>query len=178
MDGANDLFYMSVNITPVPKGRPRFSRKVGSYKTKKTRAYTPKKTKEYEISVALQAKQRMGGRTAFEAPIDVEIVFHMPIPKSFPKWRREGALNGRIAPSVKPDIDNLSKAVLDAINGIVYMDDSLIVSLKVKKIYGDRHGFDVGVRHSQNGEALRSNVTRPHYKSSVAYFGELNDIAQ
>jgi Holliday junction resolvase RusA-like endonuclease len=38
-------------------------------------------------------------------------------------------------PKVKPDLDNVAKAVLDAINGIVYVDDAQVINLVATKRY-------------------------------------------
>ena len=37
----------------------------------------------------------------------------------------------------KSDIDNITKIILDALNGVAYKDDAQIVELKAKKIYGE-----------------------------------------
>lgn len=37
------------------------------------------------------------------------------------------------APTKKPDADNVSKIILDALNGLAYHDDSQVVELTVKK---------------------------------------------
>ena len=37
----------------------------------------------------------------------------------------------------KPDADNLAKAILDALNGVAYPDDAQIVTLTVRKRYGE-----------------------------------------
>lgn len=39
--------------------------------------------------------------------------------------------------TARPDIDNLVKAVTDALNGILWKDDSQIVSLSAEKRYGE-----------------------------------------
>jgi Holliday junction resolvase RusA-like endonuclease len=44
---------------------------------------------------------------------------------------------GELLPSKKPDIDNVLKIVLDALNGVAYKDDSKVVSVSGKKIYSD-----------------------------------------
>ena len=60
-----------------------------------------------------------------------------PIPKSFNKRQKQQALNNEIFPTKKPDIDNVAKAVFDALNGVIYKDDSLIVSTHISKLYED-----------------------------------------
>jgi Holliday junction resolvase RusA-like endonuclease len=41
-------------------------------------------------------------------------------------------------PLTRPDIDNYCKAPLDALNGIVWRDDSQVVELTVSKFYSSR----------------------------------------
>ena len=42
---------------------------------------------------------------------------------------------GKIFPSRKPDIDNVLKVVLDALNGVAYKDDSRVVAVSARKVY-------------------------------------------
>lgn len=67
--------------------------------------------------------------------IAIEITANFVVPSSFSKKKREAALNGLIRPAVKPDWDNLSKNICDALNGIAYPDDKAIVHGEVKKFY-------------------------------------------
>ena len=54
-----------------------------------------------------------------------------------PKYKRKMIEEGTLYPIVKPDIDNVAKAILDALNGVVYKDDNQIVELHIKKLYSD-----------------------------------------
>lgn len=45
-------------------------------------------------------------------------------------------LNNTISPTKKPDIDNIVKIVLDAMNELAFKDDTQITKLEVEKIYG------------------------------------------
>ena len=45
---------------------------------------------------------------------------------------------------MKPDCDNIAKAVLDALNGLAYKDDSQVTELTVRKLYAEEGS--VGVR--------------------------------
>ena len=57
----------------------------------------------------------------------------MPIPKSWPKKRKEKALG---APhSSRPDLDNLVKFVGDALNDVLWKDDMVICEIAARKIY-------------------------------------------
>lgn len=129
-----------VDIKPVPKGRPRFS-KVGGF----MRSYTPKKTSDYETQVRDAAVQVMT-REPLETPLAVYLYFRLPIPRSHSKKRQEACLNGSERPIKKPDIDNLAKSVLDGLNGVVWHDDSQIVSLHLTKVYARNPGIDLLIR--------------------------------
>ena len=61
----------------------------------------------------------------------------MPIPKSTPKSRKAAMLEKIIQHTKKPDLDNLQKAVLDALNGTAWEDDSQIVRITAEKKYTD-----------------------------------------
>ena len=129
-----------VDVNPVPKGRPRFS-KVGGF----MRSYTPKKTSDYETEVRTQAQAVMT-REPLETPLAVYLYFRLPIPRSYTKKRQEACLNGSERPIKKPDIDNLAKSVLDGLNGVVWHDDSQIVSLHLTKVYARNPGIDLLIR--------------------------------
>ena len=129
-----------VDINPVPKGRPRFS-KVGGF----MRSYTPKKTSDYETEVRTQAQAVMT-REPLETPVAVYLYFRLPIPRSHSKKRQEACLSGSERPIKKPDIDNLAKSVLDGLNGVIWHDDSQIVSLHLTKVYARNPGIDLLIR--------------------------------
>lgn len=129
-----------VDINPVPKGRPRFS-KIGGF----MRSYTPKKTSDYETEVRTQAQAVMT-REPLETPLAVYLYFRLPIPRSHSKKRQEACLSGSERPTKKPDIDNLAKSVLDGLNGVVWHDDSQIVSLHLTKVYARNPGIDLLIR--------------------------------
>ena len=116
---------------PVAKGRPRF-KVCGNF----VQAYTPGKTKIFERQVAEYYKTAASGKK-FEKgkPIVVSITFGMKIPVSLPKKAKAEMLEGARQHIVKPDLDNLAKAVLDALNGVAWYDDAQIVELHIGKKY-------------------------------------------
>jgi len=135
------MLQFHIDGEPVPKGRPKFS-KAGGF----MRAYTPKKTLDYEAVVQQAARAAMGPTDLLETPVGVFLYIRLPIPQSHSKKRREACLSGLEKPIKKPDIDNLAKSVLDGMNGIVWRDDSQIVSLHVTKVYASGSGVDVLVK--------------------------------
>lgn len=128
----------TVEGNPVAKGRPRFAKR-GKF----VQTYTPKKTKDYEDLVKESASQAMGSNELLDTPIKVFIHIRMPIPKSVSKKMRQDCLDQLIRPTKKPDWDNVAKAITDACNGIVYVDDCQIVDAHVTKRYSDEAGVDV-----------------------------------
>ena len=117
------------------KGRPRFAR-AGAF----VRTYTDDKTESYEGVVKWTAKQAMGERDLLDGALEVCIQVTKQTPKSMSQKKRAAALAGRIRPTLKPDWDNIGKIVCDALNGVVYKDDSQIADGRVEKFYGERDG--------------------------------------
>ncbi|GAB3211304.1 RusA family crossover junction endodeoxyribonuclease [Nocardia tengchongensis] len=66
------------------------------------------------------------GWTPGTGPVAVYLLFVRPRPLSTPKSRRPPATK-------KPDLDKLSRAVLDALTGIAYADDAQVVDLHARK---------------------------------------------
>lgn len=124
---------MMIPFAPVPKGRPKF--------TRTGHAYTPKKTAEYEKKVSEYYKYKCNWEPEmFEGPIKVIMSFQMPIPESFTKKRKQAIMDGDNRHTSIPDLDNLAKAVLDALNGIAFKDDSQISSMRLAKYYSSYPG--------------------------------------
>ena len=115
---------------PVGKGRARVGRAGGF-----VRMFTPEKTATYESTIALFADQAMAGQALITGPVRLRLICRFAIPDSWSKKKRGQALQGAIYPATKPDADNITKAVCDAVNGIVWKDDAQVVELSVKKWY-------------------------------------------
>jgi Holliday junction resolvase RusA-like endonuclease len=84
----------------------------------------------------MAAQDVMDGRSPIEGPLKVCVFASFPIPASWPKKRRAAALAGTARPTTKPDADNLLK-ILDALNQVVWRDDSQIVDGFVRKLYSE-----------------------------------------
>ena len=125
---------------PQGKGRPRVGKVAGH-----VRMFTPPKTESYEALIALFAHQAMQGRPLIAGPVRVTVDLVFAIPASWSKKKRAQAEQGAIWPTTKPDVDNVLKAVCDAINGVVWVDDVQIVHLTANKVYGAAPGVRVFV---------------------------------
>ena len=105
-------------------------------------AFTPDKTKHYEAEVKFWYYQCVG-REKLDGEIKAEINAYYKIPKSVSKKKRQQMIDGTIRPTKRPDLDNVAKSILDALNGIAYHDDSAVVSLHVEKWWSDEPRVEV-----------------------------------
>lgn len=115
---------------PRGQGRPRFNRMGGAYKSSEDRAY------EQALQMAYWAEH--AGKRPMEGPLVLRVKAIFPVPKSRPKQEQEWMRKGKIKPTCRPDIDNIIKAVLDALNGVAFPDDKAVTWLIGEKVYGAR----------------------------------------
>ena len=119
---------------PQGKARPRFSRKSGT-------VYTPAKTAKYEKEIR-DSFLAAGGKLIPEGSyVLVTIDAYFEIPKSYTKRKRLACERNINRPDKKPDIDNVLKVVLDALNGVAYVDDKQVIGVICRKWYSRSSGF-------------------------------------
>jgi len=106
--------------------------------------YTDAKTRSYESQLRFAAQQQMGDNKPTAQPIAVHIDVRLAIPTTWSKKKRALALAGSVAPTVKPDCNNFSKA-LDSFNGIVWVDDKQIVDERIQKRYAEAPGLTIKI---------------------------------
>jgi len=107
---------------PIPKERPRVTIRPG----RKPTVYTSNRTRDWENQVATAAFLAMDGRPPLEGPVAVVLWL----------WRGDRR---------KADADNCEKAVLDACNGVVWVDDDQVIEMHRYKVV-DRDNPHVGIR--------------------------------
>ncbi len=120
-----------IKTVPIPKGRPRF---YGGH------AVTPEKTRKYEKLI----RDSWTNGIVDAEYLTIDMVFKMPIPQSLSK-KKQRELDGQ--PHVKkPDLDNLVKAVLDALNdGVAFVDDSKVWCINACKEYAEEPSVWIGI---------------------------------
>lgn len=126
-------FYAVIHQAPLGKGRPRATVQGG-----RARVYTPTATSDWEHYAALELRAAWEAKPPLTGPLGCEIVAVFARTAEllrkvrgsckYPTWRLPHA--------VKPDVDNIAKSVLDAIEkaGIIG-DDKQIALLTVGKHY-------------------------------------------
>lgn len=97
-------------------------------------------------TVALFARKaaRESGAFIEHGPVNLELGFVMPRPLSTPKSKTPAAVK-------RPDVDKLARAVLDALTGAVFKDDSQVIELRAHKRIAE-HGEEPGVQIRMKGE--------------------------
>ena len=129
-----------------PKQRPRISN---------GKAFTPKETRQFEAKVKKWAQSCNMSIctypvevtiTMMERTTDEEKIFHSKMGLVYP---------------MRGDIDNLAKGILDALNGIAYVDDKQIINLSLMWEYSKSAGFEITLK--------RAGLSRFEYDNLLKY---------
>lgn len=115
------IIKFSVDMTPRPQPRPRVNRN--------GIVYEPFAISAYKRAIAVAAKNAMRGLT-----IVTPVLIGIDIRRNLNATSRNFG-----------DIDNHIKSVLDAMNGIVYADDRLVISVNAVKIQSRKEGVDITI---------------------------------
>lgn len=126
---------------PVAKGRHRHR---VDKTTGRVLTHADPKTARFEDRLAWAAQAVMAGRPLLTGPLVVIVDVYRSIPASWSKARQRDALEGRMRPTNRPDVDNFAK-ITDALNRVVWMDDSQIVDLRARKFLSNRPRIEIRV---------------------------------
>ena len=97
---------------------------------------TPEATRNFEMAISVLARRAMAGsgQEPFTCPVEMEIEFRFAgDPSSWPTAHSDG------------DLDNLEKSIKDALIGITYADDRLIVRKQSIKVCAEVPGIIVTI---------------------------------
>ena len=124
------IYEFEVEGKIIGKERPRVNMNTGM-------VYTPNKTKDYEFLIQQYFKMKYPRVSEIQGRVSVEIIAYISIPKATSKKNRELMLNNEISPTKKPDVDNIAKSILDAMNRFIIHDDNQVSKISVEKRYGE-----------------------------------------
>ena len=128
---------LKIRIDAVPVAQPRQRHRIVSNNGKVFATnYTPKNDPVNVFKAACQMTVAALQLPLFSEPILVDLVFVMPRPKKFDAKKYDV---GRIPFARKPDRDNLEKSACDALNGLLWSDDSIIYDGRVAKFYAAKN---------------------------------------
>ena len=113
---------ITFEVDPCPASRPRVTR---------WSTYYPKRYTKFKKD--MQALTSEMETTLSENLLSVHVDFYIKMPKSQSKKKTEKLANTYC--SNNSDIDNYIKAILDALNGVLFIDDRQVVEIFARKIY-------------------------------------------
>ena len=125
------------------KGRPRFVRR-GQF----VQTYTPDTTANYENLIKLSFINARGEIINKPKGVLISIIAGFTPPTSLSKKKQIECLDNKIKCIKKPDIDNITKAVMDALNKIAYEDDSQVVEINVTKRYHEQETLFIEIEEA------------------------------
>ena len=127
MDSVNNQYTFTLYGEPVAKGRAHTHLWGGKFVT-----VTPDKTAWAEQDYKVQLLNAMGGVElplfSRSVPVRMTATFLRPRPISLAKRV--------ILPVTRPDLDNVTKTILDAATQFIYYDDSQITTMILRKRFG------------------------------------------
>lgn len=139
--------YVSLMISLEPRGKGRHRSRIVSIPGRQQfiQQYPDPKTEIYERRISDEGRLAMLGKPMLNEAISFVLEVFVPIPKSWSAKKQQDAEDGRIMPTSKPDNDNYYKAATDALNGIVYTDDAVIVMDQTLKTYSRTPGLRITI---------------------------------
>lgn len=106
--------------------------------------FTPKKQRNAMAEIKFAGGQAMGNRAPFEGALSVTLTFTYGwLGKHGKKLREECPMLWK---STRPDADNLTKLIGDALNEVVWRDDAQIAHLIVRKVFAEIPSIQIHVR--------------------------------
>ncbi|WP_309087269.1 RusA family crossover junction endodeoxyribonuclease [Domibacillus sp.] len=132
------MIQFTVYGEPVAQGRPR----AGKDWSGNTVLYDPAKSRNFKEYVKIVAAQHRPAKL-LEGPLQVKVKVYKPMLKRFSKKKLAEAEAGILRPVTKPDVDNYVKGIKDALNKVIWNDDSQVVDLTVSKFYSESPRIEV-----------------------------------
>ncbi len=128
---------------PIPKSRARtVTLRIG-----KSRTYDPQDAEK----TAMQWKiKNQADCRPLQGALIIQLDFYMKPCDSTSKTELNAKLHGLIEHTQKPDLDNLEKFILDCANGILYNDDSQIISIKSSKQWSENPRTEIKIMRKED----------------------------
>lgn len=132
--------------TPTDRRAPRYMLETDKNQVF-VQQYPDPDTEKYEAMIREYAGLLMNRKHVppTERPVALLVHSFRPIPESWTKTEKARALALNLLPTSRPDWDNYGK-ITDALNEVVWKDDSQVVDGRCLKIYSDRPALRIEVR--------------------------------
>ena len=143
---SNQVIKLVINQVPQPQPRPRVTVR-GKY----ANAYESKKIRTYKKLVAHKYCLEYERQLPTEKLLAVDIRFYLLIAQSISANEQLKKRISRLCPDIRPDIANnllysrYDKAIIDALNGLAFKDDSQIIASQTQNIYSDNPHTEIDI---------------------------------
>lgn len=139
--------WLSLNYIGKPQAQQRPKHRMIVSKAGKafTQTYEPSESRNFKATLHVLAQDALkkAGIKPFENAVYLSVHVRVAVPQSISKKKRQQMLNGDILPTKKPDVDNILKAIMDALNGVWYLDDKQVCEVNIYKSYKETDGLNV-----------------------------------
>lgn len=99
------------------------------------RLITPSDTREAEAAIRAAFRRAHPNHTPWTGPVLLRFTAVFETPRSFNRALKEAAKRGTLMATRKPDKDNIEKLIVDALNGVAFVDDQQVMGGGMKR-YG------------------------------------------
>ena len=109
--------------------------------------------KVWQAMIQVACKQEWGNKPLIETAVEINLVFIRSYPNKLPK--REASRERRLKEALvrKPDLDNIVKAAIDGIKGIILKDDTVVTKLSAEKRFGPEPMTMITIKECGNDSA-------------------------
>lgn len=128
---------------PVGKQRPRRASSIRG-------TYTPAKTVNYETYIKELFVVNHPDFEPMTGAVGFRIAMYLGIPASQSKKKKDLMAIGTIKPKKMPDVDNVLKIIMDALEGLAYRNDSQVTSAYIHKRWSNSPRVDINIYNEEN----------------------------
>ena len=122
--------------------------------------YTPDKTVKYETYIRELFATKYPEFVPLENALLLKFIAWVSIPKSTSKKKKILMQKGEIRPTKKPDIDNIFKVILDALQSLAFRNDSQFVAALPLKYYSERPRLEIKIEEAKFNEWIREKLDK------------------
>jgi len=108
--------------------------------------------KAYQQTIQAKCLEAWATKPLIETAVEIHLEFVRSYPKNLPK--REASRERKVREAIcrKPDLDNMVKAAIDGVKGIIIKDDTVVVKLSAEKRFGSEPKTVITVYKSEGPE--------------------------
>jgi len=128
------IIHLSIPGEPQGKQRPRWAPRG---------TYTPTKTLNFETYIKELFAIKYPDFEPVETALEMELTARLMIPTSASKVKKLQMQRKELRPTKRPDVDNILKVAMDALESLAYKNDSQIVDGAIHKYYSYHPAMDL-----------------------------------